>query len=61
MAKKQKTEKKEKKNKQNRPRLKTLIFLCVIIALIIFSVVVGVKLNKKSDAGNTPANLTYQI
>ena len=50
-----------KKTKQNRPRLKTLIFLCVIIAIIVFSIVVGIKLHNNNNANGNTANISYQI
>ena len=50
-----------KKNKRNRPRLKTLIVFCVIIALITFAIVVGVKLYNKNNGNGTTANITYNV
>ena len=50
-----------KKNKRNRPRLKTLIVFCVMMALITFAIVVGVKLYNKNNGNGTTANITYNV
>lgn len=51
----------KKKDKQNRPKLKRLIFLCVIVALVLFSIVVGIKLHNNNAGAGATACLSHTI